>query len=57
METEMERIAEIARKHNKVQTLVHNINVDSLRAKHKIANSKKATGIDGVTKADRKSVV
>lgn len=51
METEMERIAEIARKHNKVQTLVHNINVDSLRAKHKIANSKKATGIDGVTKA------
>jgi len=46
----MERIAEIAKNHNKVQTLVHHINIDNLREKHKIARSKKATGVDGVTK-------
>lgn len=50
METEMVRIAEIARSHKKVQTLVHHINIDNLRRKHKIAMSKKATGVDGVTK-------
>lgn len=51
MKTEMERIAKIAKEHNKLQTLVHNINIGNLREKHKIASSKKATGIDGVTKA------
>lgn len=50
METEKKRIAEIAKKHDKVQTLVHHINVDNLREKHKQANAKKATGVDGVTK-------
>jgi group II intron reverse transcriptase/maturase len=50
VETEMKRIAEIARKHGKVQTLVHHINVENLKAKHKQALSKKATGVDGVTK-------
>ncbi|WP_347354362.1 group II intron reverse transcriptase/maturase, partial [Acetoanaerobium noterae] len=50
METQMERIAEIARKHGKVQTLVHHINADNLKAKHKQALAKKVTGVDGVTK-------
>lgn len=42
METQMERIAEIARKHGKVQTLVHHINADNLKAKHKQAIAKKS---------------
>ncbi len=50
METEMKRITETARKHDKLQTLVHHINIDSLKEKHEIAMSKKATGVDGVTK-------
>ena len=47
----MKRIAEIVKNHNKLQTLVHNINVENLKEKHRLAISKKATGIDGVTKA------
>ena len=50
MKTEMKRIAEIARNHGKVQTLIHHINVENLREQHKQAKAKKATGIDGVTK-------
>lgn len=46
----MKRIAEIARNHGKVQTLIHHINVENLREQHKQAKAKKATGIDGVTK-------
>ena len=50
MKTEMKRIAEIARNHGKVQTLIHHINVENLREQHKQIKAKKATGIDGVTK-------
>ena len=52
METEMNRIAEIARKHGKVQTLVHHINVENLREQHKQMKSGKATGVDRVTKEE-----
>lgn len=51
METEMKRIAEIASKHGKVQTIVHHINVGNLKEKHKDAIGKKAAGVDGVTKS------
>src|SRR5690625_741807 len=50
METEMKRIAEIARKHGKVQTLVHHINANNLKEKHQKSKSKKATGTDRVAK-------
>lgn len=51
MKTEMKRIAEIAKKHNKLQTLVHHINVDNLRKKHRLADARKSTGVDGITKS------
>lgn len=51
METEMKRIAEIAKNHKKLQTLVHHINVDNLREKHRLALANKASGVDGITKA------
>ena len=51
METEIKRIAEIAKNHKKIQTLVHHINVDNLKEKHKVAYAKKASGVDGVTKS------
>lgn len=47
----MKRIAEIAGKHGKVQTIVHHINVENLKEKHRKAIQKKAAGIDGVTKS------
>lgn len=50
METEMKRIAEIARNHGRVQTLIHHINVENLREQHRQMKAKKATGIDGVTR-------
>ncbi len=46
----MKRIAEIASKHGKVQTIVHHINVGNLKEKHRKAILKKAAGVDGVTK-------
>jgi group II intron reverse transcriptase/maturase len=52
METEMKRIAEIANKHGRVQTLIHHINVENLRVQHEQMKRKKATGIDGVTKEE-----
>lgn len=51
METEMKRIAEIAKEHGKVQTIVHHINVENLKEKHNKAIAKKAAGVDGVTKS------
>lgn len=51
METEMKRIAEIASKYGRVQTIVHHINVENLKEKHKKATARKAAGVDGVTKA------
>lgn len=50
METEMKRIAEIASKYGRVQTIVHHINVENLKEKHKKATARKAAGVDGVTK-------
>lgn len=50
METELKRIAEIAKQHGRVQTLVHHINVENLKEQHEQMKRKKATGVDGVTK-------
>lgn len=52
METQLAKIAENVKKHpkEKLQTLVHAINVKTLEAKHRQMNGRKATGIDKVTK-------
>ncbi len=52
METKLARIAEIVEKHpeRKLQTLVHCINAETLKAKHQVMAGNKATGIDGTTK-------
>jgi group II intron reverse transcriptase/maturase len=48
---EYERIAQLAREHQKLQTLMHYVNQASLEEEHDRQESGKATGIDGVTKA------
>ena len=50
MESEYERIAEQARKHERVQTLMHYLNKENLKEVHQKQEKGKATGIDGVSK-------
>lgn len=50
MENAYERISELARKHEKVQTLMHYLNKENLKEVHKRQLKGKATGIDGVSK-------
>ncbi len=50
MGNEYERIAEQARKHERVQTLMHYLNKENLNEVHKDQEKGKATGIDGVSK-------
>ena len=54
MSTELARIAEVVQKYpnEKIQTLAHAINVNSLKAKHQKLDGKKAAGIDEASKAD-----
>lgn len=54
MATKLARIAEVVEKHpnEKLQTLVHAIDVESLKAKHHQLDGKKATGVDGKSKAE-----
>ena len=50
MENAFEEIAVLAEKHQQVQTLMHYVNHETLRAEHERQPKGKATGIDGVTK-------
>lgn len=50
MENEFKEIAEIAKKHKRVQTLMHYVNKENLKAEHKRQKPNKATGVDGMTK-------
>ena len=50
MENAFEKIAVLAEKHQQVQTLMHYVNHETLRAEHERQPKGKATGIDGVTK-------
>jgi group II intron reverse transcriptase/maturase len=51
VENEYERIAELAKKHEKVQTLMHLVNETSLEDEHRMQDPGKATGVDRVNKA------
>lgn len=50
MGSEYERIAEQARKHERVQTLMHYLNKENLKEVHQKQEKGKARGIDGVSK-------
>ncbi|KHO61816.1 DNA polymerase [Thermoanaerobacter sp. YS13] len=54
METELTRIAEVVAKHprDKLQTLVHFINEETLKQQHKKMTGNKAPGIDKITKEE-----
>jgi len=54
VETELKRIAEIIERHpdEKLQTLVHLINKETLKYCHQTMDKKKATGIDGISKEE-----
>ena len=52
MGNELNRIAELAEKHGRLQTVMHHVNADTLKAEHKRQKSGKATGADGVTKEE-----
>ena len=52
MENEFEKIAALAEKHQRVQTVMHYVNQETLKAEHARQSKDKATGIDGVTKEE-----
>jgi len=54
MATKLERIAEIVAKHpkQKLQTLIHYLNEDTLKDKHNQMQTNKAPGIDNITKKE-----
>lgn len=52
MATDISRIAELAVKHPKLQTLMHCINAENLKEEHQRVKSGKAAGIDGVDKEE-----
>lgn len=54
METKLTRIAELAKQRPKVklQTLIHAIDAESLKAAHSDLSADKAVGVDGVTKEE-----
>ena len=54
MATKLERIAELVKTkpNEKLQTLVHLINSDSLKESHKRLSGRKAIGVDGITKEE-----
>jgi len=52
MANELDRIAELAKKHGRLQTVMHHVNADTLKAEHKRQKTGKATGVDRVTKEE-----
>jgi group II intron reverse transcriptase/maturase len=52
MEHPQSRIAILANKHDKLQTLMQYVNEENLRNAHKNQKSKKASGVDNVSKED-----
>jgi group II intron reverse transcriptase/maturase len=52
MGNELDRIAELAKKHGRLQTVIHHVNADTLKEEHKRQESGKATGVDRVTKEE-----
>ena len=52
MENEFKKIAEMAEKHQQVQTLMHYVNQATLTEEHGLQQKGKAVGIDGITKEE-----
>ena len=52
MENELDKIAKLAEKHGRLQTLMHHVNADTLKAEHMRQESGKAVGVDRVSKEE-----
>ena len=52
MENELNRIAELTKKHGRLQTVIHHVNSDTLKAEHQRQKTGKASGVDRVTKEE-----
>lgn len=52
MENELDKIAKLAMKHKRLQTLIHHVNTETLKAEHNRQKSGKAVGVDKVTKEE-----
>jgi retron-type reverse transcriptase len=52
MSNELGRIAELAEKHARVQTVMHHVNADTLKREHERQKTGKAVGVDKVTKEE-----
>lgn len=50
VKNELRIISELSKKHTRLQTLIHLVNIESLKEENRKMDSKKAVGIDGVTK-------
>ena len=52
MANKLNKIAELAMKHGRLQTVMHYVNADTLKAEHKRQESGKAAGADKITKEE-----
>ena len=52
MGTQLKEIRELSKKYTRLETLMNRVNYDSLKAEHERQCSKKASGVDGVTKEE-----
>jgi group II intron reverse transcriptase/maturase len=52
MANKLNKIAELAKKHGRLQTVIHHVNADTLKAEHTRQKYGKATGVDRVTKEE-----
>ena len=50
MGTQQQDIRILSEKHSRLETLINRVNCETLKAKHRKQNAKKATGVDKVTK-------
>ena len=50
MGTQQQDIRILSEKHSKLETLINRVNCETLKAKHRKQNARKATGVDRVTK-------
>ena len=52
MGTQQQDIRILSEKHSKLETLINRVNCETLKAKHRKQNARKATGVDRMTKVE-----
>ena len=50
VKNELKIISELSKQHKKLQTLIHYVNIESLKEVNRLMSPNKAVGVDGLTK-------